>query len=114
MVDRRRTLGAVARDAVIVWARGALGIRGADRDHVRVVAGRGDRAVAAGLAGIVPSVVAGGDYDHNPGLPRGFYGLAQRIESVAFKNRPAQRQIDHADVVSVLEGDRGLNGGDLV
>ncbi len=58
------------------------------------------------------SIVAGGDDHDDPAVPCRFHGLAERILGVAGRDAAAERQVDHADVVGVLESNRLLNGGD--
>ena len=46
--------------------------------------------------------------DYDPRLPRSLHFLAERIESVAFIDGVAQRQVDNADVVGALELNRPM------
>ena len=62
------------------------------------------------MQAIVPAVVSR-SHDHNQArLPGDLHRLPERILHVAFKHIAAERQIDHANVVGVLQSDSALNG----
>ena len=90
------------------------GVHGAHGDHIRIVAGSGDGAIADGAGRSAPAVIAGRDHHHDAGLPRLFDGLAKRIGGVALKYAAAQREVDDADVVRALELDGGVDRRDDV
>jgi CBS domain-containing protein len=58
------------------------------------------------------SVIACCHYDHNPGFPGRFHGLAERILRIADEDAAPERQVDDSDVVSALQSDGFLNGRD--
>ena len=64
-----------------------IGTHRADGDDVRVVARSFDGAVAFGVHGQVAAIVAGGNDDDDAGLPCLLDCLAERIESIALKDR---------------------------
>jgi len=68
--------------------------------------------VALGTLRIIASTVASGYDDHDAGLPCGFRREAQWIAVRGFEYRPAQRKVQHADVVLVLEKNRREDGLD--
>src|SRR5437016_7083009 len=71
----------------------------------------GDGAVTVGSHGVVAPLVSC-RHDHNDSRsPGGFDGLAEGIIDVRLVHLPAQRKIDHPDVVGALECDGLLNGG---
>ena len=92
--------------------RRAHRLHGSNGNHIWIVAGRINGAIALVAKGIVAAVIARGDNHHDTGLPRQFNRLAERICLVALENRMAQRKIDDANVVGVLELDGSLDGGD--
>ena len=47
-----------------------------------------------------------------PIVPGCFYRLAKRIERVAHRNSAAEREVDDANVIHILQSDRLLNGCD--
>src|ERR1700730_5143243 len=82
VIDSRGPFGTVTGDRVIQTRRRAVRFGGSDRDHIRIVAGRGDGSVAVRSTRIVTAVVTGGDDDYDARLPGLFYCLAERIERV--------------------------------
>ena len=57
-------------------------------------------------------MVARRRHHHDPCLPCGFHCLVHRIEGIALKHRPSQRDVHHADVVRALQRDGFLNRSD--
>src|SRR5205807_1452191 len=89
--------------------RRAVALSCANGDHKWIVAGCCDRAEAVASVHAKTSKVSGSD-DHNDAvLPGCFDCLAERILGVARWNSPAKREVDDADVVSVLQSDRLLD-----
>ena len=105
MIDRRRSFGTVTGDGVIQARGRAVRLSSSDRDHIRIVAWRGDCSVTTRSVRIVAAVVTGGDDDHDARLPGLFYCLAERIESVTLVHRMTERQVNHANVVLTFQLD---------
>src|SRR6266496_4011973 len=80
-----------------------MSVHGTDRDDGGIVRGSVNSAVPVGSNRVVATIVAGRNYDDDAGLPCFLHGLAKGIESVAFVNRPAERQVDDTNVVLGLE-----------
>src|SRR5581483_4273585 len=114
VVVSRGPLGAVAGHDVVRAVGSLHGTHGAHGDDVGIVGGRGDGSVALVAGGVVASLIAGGDYHHDSRLPRRFHGLAERVVSVTLEHLPSEREVDHPDVVGVLQLDGGLEGIDYL
>ena len=112
MVHQGGALGAIAGDQVISAVGGCFGFHGANGNHKGVVAGSADGGIALGVGGVVAAVISGGNHYHNSGLVGGFDGLAQGILCPGFVDIPAQGQVDDADIVSLLQFDGRVDGGD--
>ena len=102
MIDKARTLGTITGDPVVELIGIAHSPGCADGQGVGIVAGSGDHRVAVSAQSIVPSPVAGSHNYDQARPPGGFDRLAERVQVVAFENATAQRQVDDADVVSIL------------
>src|SRR5437762_10075877 len=89
-----------------------MSVHGADRDDDGIVRGSVNGAVPVGSNRVVATIVAGGNHDDDAGLPCFLHGLTEGIESVAFVNRPAERQVDDTNVVLGLERNGLINGAD--
>src|SRR6266851_10122512 len=111
MVQHGGALRAVRRNQIIGARRRPHGLHGADRDHIWVIAGRGDRPVAVVIVGIISAIVTGGDHYDDAGLPGLFRSLAQRIQGRALEDTASQRKVDDPDVILALQRDGLLNGG---
>ena len=111
MVNQRRALGTVAGDLVVGVGQSAHRVHGANGDHEGAVARSVDRRVTLGAVGVVAPVVPCGDHDDDSGIPGLLHRLAQGIHRVALKNWTAERKIDYANIVLVLERDGALNRG---
>src|SRR4029077_4934954 len=105
-------LGAVTGDVVVGAGGRVHGLHGADGEDQRIVAGGGDGSVAVAAVDAEAAEVASGHDDRDAGVPSLLNRLAERIVCVVGIDRPAERQIDHANVVCALESDGFLNGGD--
>src|SRR5450631_642341 len=109
MVQHGRSFGTVGGDEIIRTGGGTHGLHGANGDHVGIVAGRGDGSITVIVVGIIAAVVARRHHHDYSGVPGLLDRLAQRIRGVALEYSPAQRQVDDADVVLTLEGNRLLD-----
>ena len=109
-VDERRALGGVPGEDVVGGGDGAAVIQGAYGQSGRLVAG----AVDGAEAGADGAVVAGGDDGENTGVVGGSNGLAERVGGVRLEDGMAQRQVEDADVVVLLELDGPVDAGDDV
>jgi hypothetical protein len=112
MVDGRRSFGAVAGNQIVAPGEGLHRLHGAYGDHERIVAGRQDGAVPLIAEGVVPAAVAGGDNHYDARLPGGLHCLAERIETVGLLHRPPQREVQHPDVVFLLQIDGARDSRD--
>ena len=111
-----RTARAVRRDLVVPARERPLRAIRADREHPGRVARSRDGAVLRLLRGadrLLPEV-AGGSDDDDAAVDRALGGERQRIGLVGFGDGRAHRQVDDADVVRGLVGDRPLECGDDV
>ena len=113
VVVQRRPGGAEVRDEVIGPLRRPVVVNRRDRQRIRRVARRGDRATHPPPV-LRLAVVARRDHHHQPGAVRPLHGLAQRVVHVALEHRPPQRQVDDAQPELVLVGDRVVDGVDDV
>ena len=108
------TLRAVAGDAVVGAGGGSHALHGSDRDHIGVVAWRGDGSVAVAAVHAQAAIIAGGHYHDDARSPRRFHGLAQRVVGVVIPDGTPERQIDYANVVRAFQRDSPLDPGDHV
>ena len=91
--------GEVGQD-VVAEPLGAAVVDRADGHHERVVAGLGDGARAA----------VGGRHDHrDAGVPGPLDRVVEGVARVGLGGVGAQREVEHADVVGVPEGDHPLH-----
>ena len=103
VVAVRRSLAAVSRGDVVAAVGGVAVVHRADREDVGIVTGAVDREVP------VAAAVAGRHDDHEPCAPRALDGLRQRVGVVGLGRRVAERQVEDADSVRVLVGDRPID-----
>ena len=114
VVVGRRSLGAVAGDLVIRASAGIHRLHRTDSDHVRIIAGRRDGAVAIAAVHAQTSVVTSRHNHRDACLPSLFHRLTERIGCVGGIDWTTQRQVDDLDVVGGLERNCTLNRGDHV
>src|SRR5512132_1387335 len=108
-VRLRHTLGGRAAagevgQLVVVEGGGAPVVGGPDRDHPRVVGRLGD-----GLGG--GAVVAGRDDHGHAGRPGPLDRVVERVDPPVLGRVGAEAEVEHPDVVALLEGDHPLDGG---
>ncbi len=106
MIDQCRALGTVAGNQIVAPGRRTHVTHGAHRDHEGIVCWGGDHAIPAGTHRVVPSLITRRHNHHDPSLPCRFHGLVERIERITLHDRPAERQVDHANVVGCLQHNR--------
>ena len=100
--------GASARergDLVIPTFRRLVEVRRADRDHVGIVGGLGDRPD-------VRPAVARGDHDRDARGPGALDRCVERIDRVRLDRIRAEREVQHPDPVLAAVRDDPLDGGD--
>ena len=114
MIDDGRPFGTVTRHEIVGSAGCAHISHGAHRDHIRIVARRGNGAVAVRPLRIVAAVVARRDHHHDTRFPGRLHRLAKGILGVALIHRAPQRQVHDPDVVSGLQSDRRIDRGNHV
>src|SRR2546427_687472 len=111
VVVARRTLRAVARNRVVGRGVGAVRLHCSDSDHVRIVTGSGDGAIAVCVRSVVAALVASRNHHHYSCVPGRLNRLTERIQPIALVYLAAKRKIDYADVVRALERDSLPDGG---
>ena len=58
--------------------------------------------------------VSAGNHDDDPSFPCGFHCLTERIPSARHRDWPAERKVDHPNVIDIFQSDGPCNGGDNV
>ena len=84
--------------AVVAARGGAFRVGRPNRDHGRIVAGRGDGAVGFDTGGVFAEI-SGRHHDGEASGIGGARGTAQRIGEVALGGIGCQADVEHADVV---------------
>jgi hypothetical protein len=102
----RDALTRPARLGVVPVPRRALVVRGADRDHIRIVPGRVGDCVRR------CSEIARRRDDRDPVKPRLLNSGIERIRRVRLRRRGAEREVHDADVVVALVIDDELEADD--
>ena len=105
--QRRRAARGEVRQHVVAEPDGPDVVGGADGDHVRVVAGLRDRARTG-------AAVARRHDHRDAGLPGPLDREVQRVDPPGLGRVRAEREVEHADVVLVLERHRPLDAGEHV
>ena len=107
----RRTARTERRHLIVVARGRALRVERANRRGVRRIAGRRDAAQDACSVRLLSEIPRGGD-DEYPGAHRTLHRRAYRIVAIRLIHRPAERQVDDADVVLLLVLNRPVDGLD--
>ena len=84
VIERRGAFRAVAGHGLGGLQTRTVCVGCPDRDHEGIVAGRADGGVSIRAGPIVLAHVACRGHNHDACLPRGFHGLAERVDHVTF------------------------------
>ena len=103
LIDGARAFGRIAGDLVIGAGKRANRVHRTHGNNVRAVARSGDRTVAIRAQAVIPAIVPRGNHHHDSRLPSRLDGMTKWIVRVGGGYRPAQGEVEHTDVVLILQ-----------